>query len=303
MKVAIISRKAIFLWKNRLRILLEAIRRSGVEVCWYAPLRDTIFSLFVGGQGEVILPSGGTFTSYENLPEDVDLLVALGGDGTFLNALTFVRDRGIPVAGINFGRLGFLTTAVVSEDGDNGCLDRLFAGEYRIEERNLLQVSCAGMPANLYPYAVNEVSVQRMDPHMLGVKLRIDGTLLPTYWADGLVISTDTGSTAYSLSIGGPIAMPGSDILIIAPIAPHNLNVRPLIISGGSELELEVEAKHGKSYVTLDNRQFSMTNGEVLRLRKAPFAVRCAVLSGSNFMDALREKLLWGEDKRNIGKN
>jgi len=301
MKVAIISRKAIFLWKPRLRILLDAIRRSGVEVCWYAPLRDALISLFAEEGNLEILPLGGIFTSCEDLPGDVDLFVALGGDGTFLKSLNFVQDRCIPVAGINFGRLGFLTTAVVSEDGDNGCLDRLFSGEYRIEERTLLEVSCAGLPKNLYPYAVNEVSIQRMDPHMLGVELSIDGTLLPTYWADGLVISTATGSTAYSLSIGGPIAMPGSDILIIAPIAPHNLNVRPLIASGNSELEMKIKAKRGKSYVTLDNRQFSIDDTDVIKMRKAPFPLRCAVLSESNFLDALREKLLWGQDKRNAG--
>jgi len=302
MKVAVISRKAIYQWKPRLRILLEAISRSGVEVCWYAPLREALETLFSGDVAAHILPSGGIFTCHEDLPGDVDLLVALGGDGTFLSSLAFVRDRGIPVAGINFGRLGFLTTAVVSEDGDNGCLDRLFAGEYRIEERTLLEVSCAGMPGDIYPYAINEVSVQRMDPHMLGVDLRIDGTGLPTYWADGLVISTDTGSTAYSLSIGGPIAMPGSDILIIAPIAPHNLNVRPLIASGGSELELKIKAKRGRSYVTLDNRQFCIDDTDVIKVKKASFSVKCAVLSESSFLDALSEKLLWGQDKRNVGK-
>lgn len=302
MKVAVTSRKAILQWKPRLRILLEAISRSGVEVCWYAPLLEALETLFPGDGEAHILPSGGIFTCQEDLPDDVDLLVALGGDGTFLSALTFVRDRGIPVAGINFGRLGFLTTAVVSEEGDNGCLDRLLAGEYRIEERTLLNVSCTGIPGNIYPYAINEVSIQRMDPHMLGVNLSIDGTELPTYWADGLVISTDTGSTAYSLSIGGPIAMPGSDILIIAPIAPHNLNVRPLIVSGNSSLELQIKAKRGKSYVTLDNRQFCMDDTDVIKVSKAPFRLRCAVLSESSFMDALREKLLWGQDKRNIGK-
>lgn len=300
MKVAFISRKTLLQWKPRLRLLLGAIHGSGVETCWYRPLRDTLWSLFIEDDA-VVLPQGGTFTSYEDLPQDVDLLIALGGDGTFLNALTFIRDRHIPVAGINFGRLGFLTTGIVSEDADNGWMDALFSGKYRVEERTLLEVSCPGIAGQIYPYAMNEVTLQRLDPHMLGVDLRINGAALPTYWADGLVISTVTGSTAYSLSVGGPIALPGSDVIIIAPIAPHNLNVRPLIVSGDSELELKIEAKRGRSYLSLDNRQAVISDTDVIKVHRAPFKVGCAVLSESNFLDALRDKLLWGQDKRNVG--
>ncbi|MBQ2148549.1 MAG: NAD(+)/NADH kinase, partial [Bacteroidales bacterium] len=191
-------------------------------------------------KGATLVCYGEDFTSWEDLPADTELFLPLGGDGTFLQALTFVRDRGIPVAGINFGHLGFLTTARADEEG---WVDALLAGRYSVEERSLIRVTCAAFPEAFYPFALNEVSLQRRGASMLQIRVRIDGRDLPTYWADGLVISTPTGSTAYNLSVGGPVVMPSSEVMVIAPIAPHNLNVRPLVVPMSAAVELTFRSR------------------------------------------------------------
>ena len=240
---------------------------------------------------------GEDFDSWRNLPADTELFLSLGGDGTFLHALTFVRDRGIPVAGINFGRLGFLTTARADESGS--WIDDLLAGRFLVEERSLLHVDCPGLPADAYPFALNEVSLQRLGAGMISIHIRIDGKAIPTYWADGLVISTPTGSTAYSLSVGGPIVMPDSDVLVIAPIAPHNLNVRPLVVPLGSEIEMDFDARDGQATLALDNRSCPVGAGAKIRLSRGGHGLRYVSLSDNSFIAALRSKLLWGEDRRN----
>jgi len=302
-KIAICGRKADPKWVGSLVLLFKAISRHGLEVCWQDTFRGVMVRLFAWEEDPSVLPKGGTFSSYSDMPDDVDLMLALGGDGTFLNSLTYLRGRQIPVAGINFGRLGFLTSSVVREDGENEWMDRLFTGDFSTEQRPLLEVSCDDMPASMCPYALNEVSVQRNNPNMLGVDLKVNDVPMPTYWADGLVISTPTGSTAYNLSLGGPIMMPGSDVLSVAPIAPHNLNVRPLVIPADSELELRIEAKKNSADFTIDNRQFRITNQSVIKIRKSEYSALCAVISDSSFIGALQEKLFWGEDRRNITGN
>ena len=222
----------------------------------------------------------------------------MGGDGTFLNSLTLIRNKNIPVAGINFGRLGFLTTVKVSSQDDK-LIDSLLRGEYDIEKRTLLKLQSDNIPSDFYPYALNEISLQRNTPYMIGIELKIDGEIIPTYWADGLLISTQTGSTAYSLSVGGPIVTPGSNVFIVVPIAPHNLNVRPLIVSDSSILEIKIITKSDKAVLTVDNRSFTVSSENTVRLSKADFYINNVSFSKSGFFDALREKLLWGEDKRN----
>lgn len=239
---------------------------------------------------------GEDFLSWEDLPDDTDLFLSLGGDGTFLQSLTFVRDRGIPVAGINFGRLGFLTTARAD---DTGWVDDLLSGRYQVEERSLLRVVCADMPEDFYPFALNEVSLQRRGAGMLSVHVRIDGRDLPAYWSDGLVISTPTGSTAYNLSVGGPIVMPSSEVMVIAPISPHNLNVRPLVAPIGSVIEMSFESRGGNALLMLDNRAVEIRPGTEVSIARGRYGLRYASLSDNNFINALRAKLLWGEDRRN----
>ncbi|MBQ2149227.1 MAG: NAD(+)/NADH kinase, partial [Bacteroidales bacterium] len=223
----------------------------------------------------------------------------LGGDGTFLQALTFVRDRGIPVAGINFGHLGFLTTARADEEG---WVDALLAGRYSVEERSLIRVTCAAFPEAFYPFALNEVSLQRRGASMLQIRVRIDGRDLPTYWADGLVISTPTGSTAYNLSVGGPVVMPSSEVMVIAPIAPHNLNVRPLVVPMSAAVELTFRSREKGALLTLDNRSCEIPSDTSVSLARGRYGLRYVTLSESNFIHALQTKLFWGEDRRNANR-
>ena len=248
-------------------------------------------------RGAALACFGEDFQSWEDLPADTGLFLSLGGDGTFLQSLTFVRDRGIPVAGINFGRLGFLATARADECAR--WADDLLAGRYRVEERSLLHVSSEAVPADFYPYALNEVSFQRRGAGMLSIHVTLDGRELPPYWADGLVIATPTGSTAYSLSVGGPLVMPDSEVMVIAPIAPHNLNVRPLVVPMRSVLELSVFSREESALLTLDNRFLPIASGTTVRLARAPFGLQYASLSDDSFIGALRTKLVWGADKRN----
>ena len=239
------------------------------------------------------------FSSSEDLPGDTDLFLSLGGDGTFLQSLTFVRDRGIPVAGINFGHLGFLTTARAD---DPGWMDTLLSGNYTVEERSLLRVTCAGLPDAFYPFALNEVSLQRRVASMLQVRVCIDGRELPTYWADGLVISTPTGSTAYNLSVGGPVVLPHSEVMVISPIAPHNLNVRPLVVPLDADIELSFRSRSKGALLTLDNRAFEIPAETTISLVRGRFGLRFVSLSDDNFIQALQTKLFWGEDRRNTSR-
>lgn len=243
---------------------------------------------------------GDDFSAWTDLPADTDLFLSLGGDGTFLQALTFVRDRGIPVAGINFGRLGFLTTARADE-GD-AWIDELLAGRFQVEERSLLEVSCSELPDGFYPFALNEVTLQRRSAGMLSVDIRIDGREIPTWWADGLVAATPTGSTAYSLSVGGPIVLPGSQVMVLAPIAPHNLNVRPLVVPMDASLEMTFHCREKGALLTLDNRSCEIPSAVTVRVARARFGLRYATLSDNSFIGALRTKLLWGEDRRNTNR-
>lgn len=241
---------------------------------------------------------GRDFDSHDNLPADAEMLLSLGGDGTFLQSLTFLRGRRIPLAGINFGRLGFLTTAKVS-DSALDWVDDLLAGRYNVEHRHLLKVQGDCIPDNIYSYACNEVSLQRLGGGMLTIDLLIDGTPIPSYWADGIIIATPTGSTAYSMSVGGPIVMPSSKVAIVTPIAPHNLNVRPLVVPLESSFEIRFRSREGRAVLNIDNRSVEMTQDNTIRITCAEYGFDYVALSHNSFINALRTKLLWGEDKRN----
>lgn len=265
---------------------------------WQIPSLELLERELAAGGAELCI-HGRDFTSWSDLPEDVDLFLSLGGDGTFLQALTYVRERQIPVAGINFGRLGFLTTAKV-EEGRLGWVKDLLEGRYTTETRDILKISSDVLPVDFYPYAGNEITIQRQGAGMLTVDLKINGRHIPPYWADGIVIATATGSTAYSMSVGGPIVVPSSKVLIIAPIAPHNLNVRPLVAPVDSQFELRFRSREGRASLTLDNRSVEVKEGDVFRITKGEYGFRYVSLSENGFFNALRTKLLWGEDKRNF---
>ncbi|NGM65316.1 NAD kinase [Sphingobacterium sp. SGR-19] len=243
-----------------------------------------------------------TFLRYYNhrdLPHDILFLLSLGGDGTMLSAVSQVRDSGIPIAGINFGRLGFL--ASIHKAKIIQALDDIFAGHYTLQSRDLLEVSSDQQrifgDAN---FALNDITVFRHDTSsMITINVTINGELLNAYWADGIIIATPTGSTAYSLSCGGPIIMPGSGNFVITPVAPHNLNVRPIVISADSELELEIESRTDKYILSCDSQNETLDTTTNLRINRAPFRVHLIRLPSDSFFGTLREKLLWGLDVRN----
>lgn len=236
--------------------------------------------------------------SGEEVPsDDTDMLLSIGGDGTFLSSSRIAAGKGIPVAGVNLGRLGFL-----SENRPEDLVQALLSGDYSIETRTLLKAAVkTGNPEiDAWPYALNEMTVRRNGPAMLGVDVCVDGVDLPTYWADGLVVSTSSGSTAYSLSVGGPIVLPQSKVLIIAPIAPHNLNIRPLVVPDSSQISLRIHSRDGSFEFSADNRSASVKDDVQVDVSVAQFSLKRVRLNRSNFISALTEKLYWGEDVRNV---
>ena len=231
------------------------------------------------------------------LAPDTDMVLSVGGDGTFLSVSKLVADSGIPVVGVNMGRLGFL-----SENRPEDVAEALLKGEYTIEDRALLCAFPIGEDGAYEDevYALNEITVHRNGPAVLGVDVCLDGKWLPTYWADGLIVSTSSGSTAYSLSVGGPIVLPQSKVLIVSPIAPHNLNIRPLVVPDNSEILLSMQSRDGKFVFTADNVTRESPEKYQIKVAVARFSLRRVQLNKSDFINALTEKLFWGEDVRNI---
>ncbi len=236
----------------------------------------------------------------EGLGDGTEILLCFGGDGTFLTAAAFAAPLGLPLLGVNLGRLGFL-----SEYTPDEVASALSSSSFHIEDRHMLEVSVLGAPApdGFLPYALNEAGVHRLGSGTLGIDVRLDADRhLPTYWADGLLVSTPSGSTAYSLSAGGPICTPDLEACIITPVAPHNLNVRPLLVPEHTRVSIGIHDRgRGASEVrlSLDNRDYRIPVGASVEVGPAPFPLRRVVLGKSNFITALRTKLLWGEDVRN----
>lgn len=227
----------------------------------------------------------------EDMQAGTDLLLSVGGDGTFLSASKRVADSGVPVLGVNLGRLGFL-----SENRPEELLEPILRGDYIVEDRTLLTVE--GLGGDMYPHALNEVAVQRSGAAILGINVAVNGQALPPYWADGLLVATSSGSTAYSLSVGGPICAPDAPVVIIAPIAPHNLNVRPLVVPESSVIDISCVSRDGNVRVSLDNRTETVPASVRLSVRVAQFSLKRIRLPKSGFVKALTSKLFWGEDIR-----
>ncbi|MCF8256767.1 MAG: NAD kinase [Flavobacteriales bacterium] len=227
-----------------------------------------------------------------------DMLVSIGGDGTILEAARMVRDSGIPILGINNGRLGFLSSTPLEETEQ--ALARVIAGEYVVEQRSLIELRSVDNPFEDRNFALNELTVHKSNrSSMIVIHAYIDGAFLNTYWADGLIISTPTGSTGYSLSAGGPIVAPTSQSIIISPIAPHNLNVRPLVVPDGHCITLEVEGRASDHLVSLDSVSHTLRPGTRLEICKANFSVGLVRFSAEDYFNTLRSKLMWGIDRRN----
>jgi NAD+ kinase len=241
-----------------------------------------------------------TFQSHKELDASFDIMISIGGDGTILRAATLVRDSGIPILGINAGRLGFL--AMVQKDEIAEFLQLIIEKNYTISERSLISLS--GTPTipeiSDINFAMNEISVSRKDTtSMITIETYLNDEFLNSYWADGLIISTPTGSTGYSLSCGGPILTPNVSSLVITPIAPHNLNARPLVIPDDTVIQLKITGREEQYLVSLDSRIATVKNESVLTIQKTPFKIKMVEIHQETFLKTLRNKLLWGEDKRN----
>lgn len=248
---------------------------------------------------EIVGKKYNTFASHKDLDSSIDILISIGGDGTILRAATYVRDSGIPILGVNAGRLGFL--AKVQKENIEIFLQIVLEKKYTISERVLL--SMESIPPNKdieINFAMNEITVSRKDTtSMITIETSLNGEYLNSYWADGLIISTPTGSTGYSLSCGGPILTPDVKGLVITPIAPHNLTARPLVIPDDTEIKLKVSGREEQYLVSLDSRINSINNNSELTIRKTPFKINMVEIPEETFLTTLRNKLLWGEDKRN----
>ena len=236
-------------------------------------------------------------TKADILPE-TDLVLSMGGDGPFLSAAHVVSDIGLPILGVNFGRIGFLC-----ENRPEAVLQALMEGSFSIEYRTVLNATLKGPGARknigMLPYSVNEVSVHRSGASVLGIHVAINGEELPTYWADGLIVATSSGSTAYSLSVGGPICMPDTKVLILAPIAPHNLNVRPLVLPETAKVDIRIECRDGVAIMSTDNRSVEIEPDWTIHIEMAQFSLKRIRLAESGFVKALTSRLFWGEDIRN----
>lgn len=238
------------------------------------------------------------FTSHEDFKTGIDFVFSIGGDGTFLKTVSFIRDSQVPILGINTGRLGFL--ANVSEDIFDSALDKLRNKKYEYQLRSLLRVETERDIFGDYNIAMNEVTVLKKDTSsMITVHAFLEDNYLNSYWADGLIVSTPTGSTAYSLSCGGPIVTPGCQVHILTPIAPHNLNVRPMVVPDKFPIKLSVEGRERNYLISLDGHSYNLKQKEEVIIRKAEYMINVIKLEDTNFLDTIRNKMLWGKDERN----
>lgn len=281
MKIALYSRDGGAMTDPRLSSMLDKLEKES-------------FMIYETSGGEDLLP--GT-----------DLVMSVGGDGTFLSAARCVGASGVPILGVNLGRLGFL-----SEYSPEEACGALLSGAWYLEDRELLETEVDGSlsenPAlsasaeSFSPFTLNEVSVHRSGAALLGVDVTIDGHPLPTYWADGLLVATSSGSTAYSLSVGGPICAPEAKVLIIAPIAPHNLNARPLVVPDTTKVSISMRSRDESVMLSMDNRNHLIQPSATLAVKVAQFSLKRVRLKNTSFIKALTTKLFWGEDIRNSGE-
>ncbi|WP_448520099.1 NAD kinase [Rhodoflexus sp.] len=291
MKIALHSRPFDAHKEPYIKTIFEELHRAGAQ------LRvSESFNKHLEASGHEIACEY-TFSSYHELA-DTDLMLSIGGDGTLLETITLVRHTGIPILGINLGRLGFLAT--LSKENIASGLQAVMEGRYTIEERSMLRLDSS---INLFGdlnFALNECTISKRDSaSMIIVHTYLDGEYLNAYWADGLIVATPTGSTAYSISVGGPVVLPDSRNFIISPISPHNLNVRPLVIHDEGVLSFEIEGRNNNFLVSLDSRFRTVDSNVKLSLRKSDFSARLIRLGGDNFLHTLRQKLNWGTDSRN----
>lgn len=275
-------------------LLLDNLQRHGIDI--YVEKRYyAIFSKKIQ-----VKETYKTFETYGDLDESFDLFFSIGGDGTILRTITLVQDLNIPIIGINTGRLGFLAT--IQKEEIEEAVSKIVKKEYTIIDRSVLAIETSPENEEILHmnFALNEVTVARKDTtSMITVKTHLNDEYLTSYWADGLIVATPTGSTGYSLSCGGPVITPNNNNFVLTPIAPHNLNARPLVIPDHTTIRLEVSGREDKHLISLDSRIATVDINSTITIKKAPFTVKLIELEGQSFLQTLRKKLLWGEDKRN----
>ncbi|MBQ7494254.1 MAG: NAD kinase [Bacteroidaceae bacterium] len=270
--------------------LLCLLEERGVEV-----LIDEAFYHYLISEWKISVPAGCQLINGDDFQADV--AVSMGGDGTFLEAARRVGDKGIPILGLNMGRLGFL--ADVTADEVEATLNTILDGTCATEERSVLQLAYSTGQPEGYPFALNEVAVLKQDvSSMISIRVDINGEYLTTYQADGLLVSTPTGSTGYALSVGGPIMQPGCHTLGLTPVAPHSLTVRPLVLTDDAVIRLHVSSRNHRFLVSLDGRSETCSEDVALCIRRAPYTTRVFKRPGSSFFSTLRTKLMWGTDPR-----
>ncbi|MFT6814492.1 MAG: NAD+ kinase [Sphingobacteriales bacterium] len=293
MKIALYGR----IYKNSsltyVQELLDALEQVQAEIIIFKDYHNYL-------SGKVKIRSKVEVFSSSNELIGVDYLCSIGGDGTLLDSVRLVQDKGIPIIGINMGRLGFL--AGINKGNIKSAINSLIQGHYVIDQRTMLQLEVESPLFEDFHCALNETTIhQSISSSMIRVHTYLNGEFLNSYWADGLIVATPTGSTGYSLSCGGPIIFPRSGNFVITPISPHNLNVRPVIISDESVVTFEVESRAPHFNLSLDSRTVTLPLNTQIAVKKAPFSLNLIRLSNENFLSTLREKLMWGLDSRNSG--
>ncbi|OFX84333.1 MAG: NAD kinase [Bacteroidetes bacterium GWF2_33_16] len=292
MKVAIYGRTVEKEFEKYVKEFLTVLKQHNIDFTI-----DKKFYEFLVREMQLNLKNTPLFETHEDIKDAVKMIFSIGGDGTILETVTLVKDANIPIVGINTGKLGFL--ANIAKDEIQTAIESIINNKYTIDERALLKVDSKSKIFSDFPYSLNEIAVQKKDSTMITIHVFINNEFLNTYWADGLIISTPTGSTAYSLSSGGPIILPHSGNFIITPICAHNLTVRPIVIPDSSIIKLKVESRSMNSLVSLDHRYVINDSSDEIIISKAEFKVKLLKLNSTDYYATLRNKLMWGIDKRN----
>ena len=292
MKVAIYSRVIEYEQQSGVQRLFDELIRQHLQPVIYQPFLEQIGSAFV-------LPSDiGSFRESSDLDDSIEFLISLGGDGTLLDTVSLVRDKNIPVVGINFGRLGFL--ASIGKEELATAVTALANRTFVVDKRSLIHLDANRPLFGDVPYGLNEFAIHKTDTSpMIKIHTYLNGEFLNTYWADGLIVSTPTGSTGYSLSCGGPVVFPESTSFVITPVAPHNLNVRPIVVPDNNIISFEVEGRAENFICVLDSRKEIVDKQVQLAVRSESFTLSLIRLNENNFLQTLRGKLSWGLDTRN----
>ena len=292
MKIAIYSRGVENDQLKDINQLFTELINNGVEPVFFQDFFNQFYSA-------VNLDNKySTFNSHADLDDSIDCLISLGGDGTLLDTVTLVRDSGIPVLGINYGRLGFL--ANIGRDEIHTAIDAIANRKYVLDKRTLVHLEANVPLFGETPYALNEFTIHKKDTSpMIKIHTYLNGEFLNTYWADGLRVATATGSTGYSLSCNGPVVFPDSSSFVITPVAPHNLNIRPIVVPDNTIISFELEGRTDEFICTLDSRREIVTKEVQLAVKKESFDINLIRMNENNFLQTLREKLSWGLDKRN----